>query len=118
MRSATCKNDNPAFLHFLITSPDPYFSSPYLSDHFKYLNILGRIIQKVSVDCCMQECQCGLLHARMTTLHVFLAHLNQRLIVQAGSVVRPSTMSNDFSSETTGRIATKFHIQPPGPLGK
>ena len=47
------------------------------------------------------------------------------LIVWAGSVVRrpssvrrPSTISNDFSSETTGPIATKFHIQPPGPLGK
>ena len=44
------------------------------------------------------------------------------LIVQAGSVVRrpsvvrPSTISNDFSSETTGLIATKFHIQPPGSL--
>ena len=34
------------------------------------------------------------------------------------SVRRPSTISNDFSSETTGPIATKFHIQPPGPLGK
>ena len=34
------------------------------------------------------------------------------------SVVRPSTISNDFSSETTGPIATKFHIQPSGPLGK
>ena len=33
-------------------------------------------------------------------------------------VRRPSTISNDFSSETTGPIATKFHIQPPGPLGK
>ena len=46
------------------------------------------------------------------------------LIVQAGSIVRPSsfrrpcTISNDFSSESTGPIATKFHIQPPGPLGK
>ena len=50
------------------------------------------------------------------------------LIVWAGSVVRPSvvrpsvrrpsTISNDFSSETTGPIATKFHIQPSGPLGK
>ena len=46
------------------------------------------------------------------------------LIVKEGSVVRPSvvrrpsTISNDFSSETTGPIATKFHIQPPGPLGK
>ena len=34
------------------------------------------------------------------------------------SVRRPSTISNDFSSETTGPIATKFHIQPSGPLGK
>ena len=33
-------------------------------------------------------------------------------------VRRPSTISNDFSSETTGRIATKFHIQPSGPLEK
>ena len=32
--------------------------------------------------------------------------------------VRPSTISNDFSFETTGPIATKFHIQPPGTLGK
>ena len=36
------------------------------------------------------------------------------LIVLAGSVVRPSTNSNDFSTETTGPIATKFHIQPSG----
>ena len=47
----------------------------------------------------------------------------EELIVKAGSVVRPSvvrpsTISSDFSSETTGQIATKFHIQPPGPLGK
>ena len=33
------------------------------------------------------------------------------------SVVRPSTISN-FSSETTGPIASKFHIQLPGPSGK
>ena len=26
-------------------------------------------------------------------------------------------MSNDFFSETTGPIATKFHMQPVGPLG-
>ena len=34
------------------------------------------------------------------------------LIVWAGSVVgrRPSTISNDFSSETTGPIVTKFHM--------
>ena len=34
------------------------------------------------------------------------------------SIRRPSTISNDFSSETTGPIATNFYIQPPGPLGK
>ena len=39
-------------------------------------------------------------------------------IRRPASVVRPSTISNDFSSETTGPIATKFHVQPPRPLGK
>ena len=39
-------------------------------------------------------------------------------VVCRQSVRLPSTISNDFSSETTGPIATKFHIQPPGPLGK
>ena len=34
------------------------------------------------------------------------------------SVVRPSTISKDFSSETTGPFVTKFHIQPSGPLEK
>ena len=32
--------------------------------------------------------------------------------------VHPSTISNNFFSETTGPIAFKFHIQLPGPLGK
>ena len=36
--------------------------------------------------------------------------------MQAPSSVRSSTISN-FSSETTGPIVTKFHIQPPGPSG-
>ena len=62
---------------------------------------------------------------------IFLAHLSRRLrgaysigrlrrssSVRRPSVRRPSTIANDFSSETTGPIATKFHIQPPGPLGK
>ena len=44
------------------------------------------------------------------------------LIGWEGSVVRPSVVHPQFqttsSSETTGPIATKFHIQPPGPLGK
>ena len=43
----------------------------------------------------------------------------RRPSVRPSSVVRrPSTISNNFFSETTGPIATKFHIQPPGPLGK
>ena len=33
------------------------------------------------------------------------------------SSVRPSTISNNFS-KTTGPIASKFHIQLSGPLGK
>ena len=31
---------------------------------------------------------------------------------------RPSTISNYFSSETTGLIVTNFHMQPLGPSGK
>ena len=57
---------------------------------------------------------------------IFLAHLSRRLlkyrqaslsVVGCPSVRRPSTILNDFSSETTGPIVTKFHKQPPGPLG-
>ena len=50
-----------------------------------------------------------------------ICHINNfsRWPQALASVVRgPSTISNDFSSETTGQIATKFYIQPPGPLGK
>ena len=36
---------------------------------------------------------------------------------QQPSVIPSSTISNDFS-ETIKPIVTKFHIQPPGPLGK
>ena len=61
-------------------------------------------------------------------LHLFFSSPERKapgeLIVQAGSVVRPSvvrrpsTISNDFSSKTTRPIASKFHIQPSGPLEK
>ena len=34
-----------------------------------------------------------------------------------GRLRRPSTISNDFSSETTRPIITKFHMQPLGHLG-
>ena len=39
------------------------------------------------------------------------------VVVVRPSVRRPSTISNDFSSETAGPIVTKFHIEPPGTLG-
>ena len=59
-------------------------------------------------------------------MSLLLAHLSRRLreaysigrLRCASSVNCPSTILNNFSSETTGRIATKFHIQPPGPVGK
>ena len=44
-------------------------------------------------------------------------YTNVRLSIRPSSV-HPSTISNDFSSVTTGPIATKFHIQPPCTLGK
>ena len=34
------------------------------------------------------------------------------------SVHRPSTFSKDFSSENTGQISIKFHMQPLGKGGK
>ena len=51
----------------------------------------------------------------------FLAHLSRRLVGELivyqsrgrPSVVRPSTISNIFSSETTGRIELKFHMETP-----
>ena len=66
-----------------------------------------------------------LLH-QCTTLQLFLAHLSRR---PRGSlkyrqaplsvvVRRPSTISNNFSSETTGPIITKFRIEPPEVGGK
>ena len=33
------------------------------------------------------------------------------------SIPRPSTISNNIFPETAWLIVTKFHIQPPGPLG-
>ena len=55
----------------------------------------------------------------------FFSSPEPKAMVKAGSVVRPSSVVrlsihnvNDSSSETTKPIATKFHIQPPGSLGK
>ena len=53
---------------------------------------------------------------------IFLAHLSLRLkgeliVYQSRGVrlssVRPSTISNIFSSETTGPIKLKFHMETP-----
>ena len=64
-------------------------------------------------------------HADSSGKEAILAHLSRSSggafsigRLRRPSVFRPSTISNDFSSETTEPIATKFHIQPPGPLGK
>ena len=51
----------------------------------------------------------------------FLAHLSRRLMgelivnqsLRRPSVVRPSTISNIFSSETTGPINFKLHMETP-----
>ena len=39
------------------------------------------------------------------------------LVWEASVVRRPSTLSNDFSSETTGPNVTKFHMKHPGTSG-
>ena len=52
---------------------------------------------------------------------IFLAHLSRRLMgelivyqsLRRPSVVRPSTISNIFSSETTWPIELKFHMETP-----
>ena len=58
-----------------------------------------------------------------TILECILAHLSQKLIgeligypwsgVRRPSVVRPSTISNVFSSKTAWQIKAKFYAEPP-----
>ena len=55
------KNDNGAYLHFLIMSPDPIFTSflflEYNSVTIRYiLKILGRVIEQVHTECHIQLC--------------------------------------------------------------
>ena len=59
--SAECryKNDNSAYLPFLIMSPDPYLTSFLFLDHSSgtirnILIVLGRIIEQVNIKCHMQ----------------------------------------------------------------
>ena len=61
-----CKNDSSAHLGFLITSPYPYsylVFGLYLSNYLKYFD------ENLS-DC--KTGQCGVLHARITTLIDFV----------------------------------------------
>ena len=65
----------------------------------------------------------GILFLKKQTVYQFLAHLSRRLrgellVYQwlrrpSPSVVCPSTFSNIFSSETTGPIELKFHMETP-----
>ena len=56
---------------------------------------------------------------------MFLAHLSRRLMGELivyqsrrrPSVVSPSTISNIFSSQTTGPIELKFHMKTPSDAG-
>ena len=67
--SAEChhKNDNSnttttttACLHFAVMSPDPYFSSLWFPEH-----------NSTTINISVVLGQCGVLHARMTTLLIF-----------------------------------------------
>ena len=57
MWSAASKNDNTAYLHFLIMSPGPYFhfTGLYLSNNLKYLNDTLKDLEQVNAECLMQE---------------------------------------------------------------
>ena len=58
MLSVTCKNDNSAFLLFLIISPNPYFNSVLEHNSATVRNIsmiLGGFIEQVNPECHMQE---------------------------------------------------------------
>ena len=49
------------------------------------------------------------------SFHDFSAHLSQRLMLEiiVYQSLRTSTISNIFSSETTGPIELKFHMETP-----
>ena len=74
------KNDNSAYLRFLIMSPDPYFTSFSFLDHnsgtFRsILMLLGRIIEQVNMECHMQVRQlCLSSFSNYFTRSIFLLH--------------------------------------------
>ena len=54
------KNDNSAYLPFLMMPPDPYFTSFLFLDHNSgtirnVSMVLGRIKEQASIECHMQE---------------------------------------------------------------
>ena len=60
VQSVIHKNDNSAYLHFLVMFPDPYFSSLWFPEHnsttvTNSLVVLGRFIDQVNTECRMQE---------------------------------------------------------------
>ena len=62
MQSVACKNDNSANPHFLIMSPDPYFTSFSFMECNSatvrnILMVLGRITEQVNIEYRMQEKQ-------------------------------------------------------------
>ena len=59
-RSVEYKNDNSAYLHFLIMSPDPYFTSSSFLEYNSVtirniLMVLGKFIEQVNMECRVQE---------------------------------------------------------------
>ena len=102
--------------------------APLPSSHKMYLQI-ETVIFICSGEDLMQSIRSCSTQLELYTLKYTIYRMNQKrvlhlwykqapLSVVRMSVFRPSTISNNFSSETTGLIANKFHIQPPGPLGK
>ena len=58
MRSGACKNDNSAYVEFLIRSPDAYFTSfqaCIAETIWNILLILCRLTQHVKAECYMRE---------------------------------------------------------------
>ena len=59
MWSVKCKNENNDCLHFLIKSPDPYFTFSFPKYNpatvRNILMVLDRIIEQVNAKSCMQE---------------------------------------------------------------
>ena len=67
-----------------------------------------------------QRFLCGFIHANELLAHLSRRLMGELIVYQSlrrpsvrPSSVRPSTFSNIFSSETTGPIKLKFHMETP-----